>query len=143
MIPLEMALGTALRHWKAILGGIVLLALTIALLAAKSDARHWRKKHDAAALQIERMNAQAAKQEADAAKRVAQAAQDYAERSVALEPIIIKSRDTVREYAQTDSGRAVCLPAERVRGIQDDDRALETAAATQSRGGAVPDTAVD
>lgn len=46
MIPLETFAGAALRHWKAILAGIVLLGLSVALVVAKTDARHWRKMHE-------------------------------------------------------------------------------------------------
>lgn len=52
MIPFELALGTALRHWKAILGGIALLGLIIALWATrerlasvKLDLNHERAAH--------------------------------------------------------------------------------------------------
>ncbi len=41
----------------------------------------------------------------------------FAHRLANREPIILRSTDTVRTYAQTDAGRAACLPAERVRGI--------------------------
>jgi hypothetical protein len=41
------ALTFALKHWKALLGGAVILALTVALLIAKSDARHWQKRQEA------------------------------------------------------------------------------------------------
>ncbi len=36
MIPFEMALGTALRHWKLILGGLLVTGLLIALLATRA-----------------------------------------------------------------------------------------------------------
>ncbi|MEG3169236.1 hypothetical protein U1737_13665 [Sphingomonas sp. LB3N6] len=41
----------------------------------------------------------------------------FADRLANREPIILRSTDTVRTYAQTDAGRAACLPADRVRGI--------------------------
>lgn len=57
----------------------------------------------------------------DAEKRFASqqaaALTTYADRLAAREPIILRSTETVRTYAQTDAGRAACLPADRVRGI--------------------------
>jgi hypothetical protein len=41
----------------------------------------------------------------------------FAERLANREPIILRSTDTVRTYAQTAAGRTACLPADRVRGI--------------------------
>jgi len=41
----------------------------------------------------------------------------FADRLANREPIILRSTDTVRSYAQTAAGRAACLPADRVRGI--------------------------
>lgn len=41
----------------------------------------------------------------------------FADRLADREPIILRSTDTVRTYAQTTAGRAACLPADRVRGI--------------------------
>jgi hypothetical protein len=41
----------------------------------------------------------------------------FANRLADREPIILRSTDTVRTYAQTDAGRAACLPADRVLGI--------------------------
>ena len=41
----------------------------------------------------------------------------FADRLANREPIILRSTDTVRTYAQTDAGRAACLPADRVHGI--------------------------
>jgi hypothetical protein len=40
----------------------------------------------------------------------------FADRLANREPIILRSTDTVRTYAQTAAGRAACLPADRVRG---------------------------
>lgn len=41
----------------------------------------------------------------------------FADRLANREPIILRSTDTVRTYAQTAAGRTACLPADRVRGI--------------------------
>lgn len=51
MIPFEMALGTALRHWKLILGGLLVTGLLVALLltrATLADAKHDLTKERAA-----------------------------------------------------------------------------------------------
>ncbi|MEG8021783.1 hypothetical protein [Sphingomonas aerolata] len=79
-----------------------------------------------ATLKAERtaMSAEIAKSEqllSDAEKRFAvqqaTALTTFADRLANREPIILRSTDTVRTYAQTAAGRAACLPADRVRGI--------------------------
>lgn len=42
----------------------------------------------------------------------------YIRGQAAIRPIEAASRETVTIYAQTDTGRRACLPAERVRGIE-------------------------
>jgi len=48
----------------------------------------------------------------------------FADRLANREPIILRSTDTARIYAQTSAGRAACLPADRVRGIDSLDAEL-------------------
>ncbi|MGN5373302.1 hypothetical protein [Sphingomonas hankookensis] len=57
------------------------------------------------------------KAERDAAERVAAATATFADRLATRQPIILESTKTVREYAQTDSGRVRCRDADRVRSI--------------------------
>lgn len=64
------------------------------------------------------------KTEARFTTQLAQAAATYGDRMAAREPIIIRSTNTVREYAQTDAGRAVCLGTDRVRGLDALDASL-------------------
>ena len=75
----------------------------------------------------------------DAEKRFASqqaaALTTYADRLAAREPIILRSTETVRTYAQTDAGRAACLPTGRVRGIDALDAELFTGDPARSRGG--------
>lgn len=75
----------------------------------------------------------------DAEKRFASqqaaALTTYADRLAAREPIILRSTETVRTYAQTDAGRAACLPADRVRGIDALDAELFAGDPARSRGG--------
>jgi hypothetical protein len=70
------------------------------------------------------MSAEIAKSEqlrSDAEKRFAvqqaTALTTFADRLANREPIILRSTDTVRTYAQTTAGRAACLPADRVLGL--------------------------
>ncbi len=51
------------------------------------------------------------------------------------EPIILRSTDTVRTYAQTDAGRAACLPADRVLGIDALDAELFASNPASTSGG--------
>jgi len=75
----------------------------------------------------------------DAEKRFASqqaaALTTYADRLAVREPIILRSTETVRTYAQTDAGRAACLPADRVRGIDALDAELFAGDPARSRGG--------
>lgn len=72
------------------------------------------------------------------AQQQASAAQTYAATLAARQPIIIHSRDTVTRYAQTPDGRALCLPANRVRGAQADRDALFANPAGSAGGGRYP-----
>ena len=58
----------------------------------------------------------------------------FADRLANREPIILRSTDTVRTYAQTDAGRAACLPADRVRGIDALDAELFASDPASARG---------
>lgn len=64
------AAGWALRNWKLLAGGFVVVALGIMLVIAKGDARHWRKMHGQEAtahkLTIANYRAAAEKARADA-----------------------------------------------------------------------------
>lgn len=71
------------------------------------------------------------------ANRLAQAAADYAAWLAARQPIIVRSTNTVREYAQTDAGRVLCRDADRVRAIDALDAELAEAAGSAG-GGAGP-----
>lgn len=51
------------------------------------------------------------------ANRLIAAGDAYAVRLASLDPIILKSTNTVREYAKTDAGRVECRGADRVRAI--------------------------
>lgn len=79
------------------------------------------------------------------AERQATAAQAYAVTLAARQPIIIHSRDTVTRYAQTPDGRALCLPADRVRGAQADRDALfaDPTGAAERGGSVMPPRAAD
>lgn len=58
-----------------------------------------------------------------------------AQRTADREPIILRSTNTVREYAQTQAGAALCLGAERVLGIDALDRELFGESAAPPAGG--------
>ncbi|MGO1303957.1 MAG: hypothetical protein ACTMKV_04145 [Sphingomonas parapaucimobilis] len=118
------ALGLLRRFWPA------LVVLALGLWAARLDhlrADHLQTlTHERAAWSATIADAEKARlaDEARFAQRLATAAQTYASTLAARQPIIIHSRDTVTRYAQTPDGRALCLPADRVRGAQADRNAL-------------------
>jgi hypothetical protein len=112
------------RFWCA----MPIVALTIALLATRStltDRTATLKAERAAwSAEIARAEVQRSEIERRYAQQGAAAAITYADRIASREPIIFRSTDTVRTYAQTDAGRARCLDADRVRGIDTLDAAL-------------------
>jgi len=100
---------------------VPMAGLLIGLLLTRARANDLE-----ATLKAERtaMSAEIAKSEqlrSDAEKRFAiqqtTALTTFADRLASREPIILRSTDTARTYAQTAAGRAACLPADRVRGI--------------------------
>lgn len=106
-------------------GGKILLPALL-LCAAFYTGRHvgslvergaWQTKATKAALQ------RAAERDVDLA-RVQHATEAYAARVAALRPIVARSTETVIRYAETNAGRAPCLAAERVHGIEQTAAAL-------------------
>ena len=67
--------------------------------------------------EVDRVDRARAEQERGFAEQQAAATSTFAAQLAAREPIIVHSTNTVREYAQTDAGRARCLGADRVRGL--------------------------
>jgi len=105
------------RFWWAVpmIGLLIALHFTRVTLAdrtatLKSERAAWT----AEIAKAEQLRTAAEKQ--FAVRRTA-ALTTFADRLANREPIILRSTDTVRTYAQTDAGRAACLPADRVRGI--------------------------
>lgn len=112
------------RVWPA----IPILILGAALLATRATLADrtatLKAERSAWSAEIDRATKQRVIDEARWAQASASAALTYADRLAAREPIILRSTNTVREYAQTDAGRARCLGADRVRGIDALDAAL-------------------
>lgn len=131
------ALAFISANWRALLAGGAILALAVALIIAKGDASHWSKIADSRDKQIAAMQLEASKQSAANDKRLSDASIAYAARLAAVEPVIVHSTNTVREYAQTPAGGALCLAPDRVRGIDDLDRSLADIAATSESAGTV------
>ncbi len=124
------------RFWWAVpmIGLLVALHFTRETLAdrtatLKSERAAWT----AEIAKAEELRAAAEKR---FATQQATALTTFADRLANREPIILRSTDTVRTYAQTDAGRAACLPADRVRGIDALDAELFVGdPANPSRGG--------
>ncbi len=105
------------RFWWAIpiIGLAAALLVTRETLADRTatltaERQAWTAEIDRA----ERQRAEIEKRNAD---RLVQATATYADRLAAREPIILRSTNTVREYATTDAGRLRCRGADRVRAI--------------------------
>ncbi len=112
------------RFWPAI------PVLLLALWAARLEYLRAGYKADLTACQsareLDRATAAtvAAKAETGFVTRLHDAAETYADRAASRAPIIIRSTDTVREYAKTDAGRVLCRAADRVRAVDDLDADL-------------------
>lgn len=139
MTGVEAVLSFLWRHWKLVGWALSVAAMGIALMLAHANARHFKKLSENKDKIIEAMKLAAAQQEAANTQRVAEAAQAYADRSAALQPIILRSKETVREYAKTDAGRTGCLDAGRVRDIEAFDRAVKDPLSSGGSAGTVPD----
>ena len=128
--------------WTRVLGGAGVLALALALAWLYGNARYdagksagitaeagkWQKRVDEQSTQI--ADLRVANE-----RRVAQATTRYIETREQLQPIIVQSKERVREYAATPSGAVQCLPADRVHGIDADAAALGLQPATAATGG--------
>ncbi len=133
------ALALLRRFWWAIpiIGLAAALLVTRETLADRTatltaERQAWTAEIDRA----ERHRAEIEKRNAD---RLVQATATYADRLAAREPIILRSTNTVREYATTDAGRLRCRGADRVRAIDALDAELADAAPPAGSGAsAVP-----
>ncbi len=118
------ALALLRRFWPA----IPIVALAAALLITRQTLADrtatLKAERTARSAEIDRAERQRLADEARWSRRMTSALGTYADRLAARGPIILHSTDTVRTYAQTDAGRARCLGADRVRGIDALDAAL-------------------
>jgi hypothetical protein len=127
------------RFWWA----LPMAALAIALFVTRATLAD-----RTATLSAERLAWTAALDDAEKARlkaenryatNLAQAATNYADGLAARQPIVVRSTNTVREYAQTDAGRVLCRDADRVRALDALDAELAEAAGSAAGGaGAVP-----
>lgn len=131
--------------WTRILGGAGVLALALALAWLYGNARYdagrsagtvaeadkWRKK-------VDEQSAQIADLRVANERRVAQATGNFTERITEIQPVIVRSTETVTRYANTPVGAAQCLSADRVSGIDADAAALGLQPATAAPSGDGP-----
>jgi len=112
------------KYWK----WAAIAALAVALMVTRSTLAGARA--DLALLRAERKvdvaiaDRDKARTEARWAGIQITAAERYADRLATREPIIVRSTDTVREYAKTAAGAMRCLSPERVLGIDQLDAEL-------------------
>jgi len=127
--------------WGRVLAGAGALALALALAWLYGGARYdagelaervkWKdvvadKEREIAALRIGNE------------RRVTAAVATFADKITALQPVIVRSTDTVTKYAQTPAGAVECLSADRVHGIDADAAALGLFSAPATPGGVNP-----
>lgn len=120
------ALALLRRYWWAIpiIGLAVALLITRETLADRTATL--KAERTAWTADIERAERQRADIERQHADRIAQATATYAVRLADRQPIIIRSIESTKSYANTDAGRARCLGPDRVRGIAEDRAALHS-----------------
>lgn len=130
-----------------ILGGAGAVALALVLIwlygsarfdAGKfegtlSESRKWQAR-------VDQLTAQVADLRVANERKAAQAAGRYVETIQRIQPIVVRSSQEVRDYAETPAGAVVCLAADRVRGIDADAAALglQAAPAADSGDAALP-----
>ncbi|SFP98626.1 hypothetical protein [Sphingomonas rubra] len=127
----------------------VLPIIALGLWGARLDQLRARHKANLAACQADRKldhaNAAtaAAKAETGWLQQQVDAGKALVGREAAREPIIIHSRDMVREYAKSDAGRVLCRAADRVRAVDtlDADLAADPRPASGSTSAVPTDTA--
>lgn len=117
-----------LVKWFGI-GSLIAIALLTTALGITRNTLHNVRQANKLAEQTR--IAVAAKREAKWQAKLSDERGKYAADQANRQPIIIRSKDTIREYAQTDAGRVACLDANRVRGIDGFDTDI---AATANRG---------
>ncbi len=107
----------AKRFWWVV--PIAVLAGMLLVTRAQRDGARQSLRTEKAERKADhdRAERQRAEQERGFALTIVAAVERQAARTAAREPIIVHSTNTVREYAQTDAGRAHCLGADRVRGL--------------------------
>lgn len=113
---------------------VAIAALAIGLMLTRATLSRVKLEHQVMLAQQEQHSAEQLGAEQ---ARVASASDAYAARIAALQPIIVRSTDTVRTYAETPSGHASCLGADRVRGLDELDASV-AAGATASSAEPVP-----
>lgn len=136
------AAALARRYWWAVpmIGLAVALLMTRATLAGRTATL--KAERTAWTAEIDRADRARLESERRFATNLAQAATDYASTISAMQPIIVRSTNTVREYAQTDAGRVLCRGADRVHAIDALDAELARDPAGAGGGtGAVPTNA--
>lgn len=121
-----------------LVGGGVLIALAAMLIGRMASARYEagrmaeRSEWQEVAAKAERITLNAA---LELERRKSAGQTIFHERVVAMQPIVQRSEETVRVYEQTPAGRAPCLSAGRVLGIEADRAALFPGYAITAPGG--------
>ncbi len=117
--------------WGRIAGNAGAFALALALAAIFGVAQYFAGKTAGAMAEAQKWQKRVDQQAAVIAdlrvaneRKAAQATTRYVETREQLQPIIVQSKERIREYAATPAGAVQCLTADRVRGIDANAAAL-------------------
>ena len=123
------------RFWWAvpIVALAIALHLTRVTLADRTATLNTERQVWTA--EIARADKQRAEDQARWANQSAAAWATYAGALADRQPLIVKSTDTVREYAKSDAGRVLCRAPDRLRAIDELDASLSQRPTASAAGG--------
>ena len=121
------------RFWWAIPIAALTTALHFTRVTLADRTATLDAERQAWTAEIQKAEKQRAEDQARWARQSNDALTTYTSALADRQPLIIRSTDTVREYAQSDAGRVLCRDADRVRAIDSLDAALAQPAGTAGR----------
>ncbi len=129
------ALALLRRFWPAIPIVALAIALHLTRVTLADRTATLNAERQVWTAEIARADKQRAEDQARWANQSAAAWATYAGALADRQPLIVKSTDTVREYAKSDAGRVLCRAPDRVRAIDELDASLSQRPPASPAGG--------